>query len=91
MHWLEHHELGKDDAVVLAGLNGAELLPVRQRLGRHRLLLDVGYRYLSYRLPAEGSPFYAVLSERQPPEFHEINAANADEALRNLAKLVAQP
>jgi len=88
--WLESHELGTSSVVVLAGLNRAELIPVRQRLNRHRLLLDVGYHYLSYRLPASGTPFYAVLSERQPPEFHEINAANADEELRNLEKLVAR-
>ncbi len=91
--WLDSHSLGKDNVIVLAGLNRAELLPVRQRLDRHRqhLVFDVGYRYLSYQLPATGYPFYAVQSGNQPPEFHEINAANAAEELRKLERLVARP
>lgn len=90
--WLENHALGKSTLIVLAGLSRAELIPVRQRLDRHRhhLVLDVGYRYISYQLPATGYPFYVVQLENQPPEYHEINAANAEEELRNLERLFSR-
>lgn len=85
---LQQKKISKRIFIVVAGLNNAEISPLKNQLLKFKvnLLIDKGYSYKSFESFRSNDPFYVYSNKKFKPFIEEINANNFNFSLPQMQK-----